>query len=318
VFFHAGFPIPGELGVTLFFVLSGFLITGLLLAEHERTRTVSLRRFYLRRSLRIFPAYYVFLAVAFPALVLLHRPVHPASVATALTYTWNYWAGLTDYKHGPISPIWSLAIEEQFYLLWPVSFLAVVRTGRPMRWLVGFILTIIVIRTVLHLGFGVWRPYLYRAFEGRADALAIGCLLAIALRNGALSRWRPSLTRATWLPILTAALAVISWGGPDTYRVTIGYTIEAALLGVFLVQTMWLSQGPGWRWLNARPIVGIGTLSYSIYLWHRLGFSLAAAIAETTVRAVWPMGLLLGIIFALMSYFLVERPGLQLRDRLAG
>src|SRR5215203_3503971 len=118
-------PVNGGLGVTIFFVLSGFLITWLLLKEEAKWGDVSLRLFYLRRSLRIFPAFYVFWAVIVIGMgVLRHKPVAWPQAISALFYTSNYYQAITGNWQTALFHTWSLAIEEQFYLLWPALFMA--------------------------------------------------------------------------------------------------------------------------------------------------------------------------------------------------
>src|SRR5881628_2466461 len=121
IVYHFGIAaVPGDLGVSAFFVLSGFLITWLLLREHAANGTVSLTRFYTRRVLRIFPAYYAFLALSFAIDHLRHDPWSPALRNSAIVYLINYFNAFNGHPNTSIAHAWSLAIEEQFYLLWPL------------------------------------------------------------------------------------------------------------------------------------------------------------------------------------------------------
>src|SRR5207253_11425408 len=140
--YHLGFArVPGDLGVSAFFVLSGFLITWLLLKEDRATGRVSLSRFYTRRVLRIFPAYYAFLALSFVIDQLRHDPWSPALRNSAIFYAVNYFNAYQGHPNTSIAHAWSLAIEEQFYLLWRLAFLLLRRQGgrATLRVVVGIV-----------------------------------------------------------------------------------------------------------------------------------------------------------------------------------
>ncbi|HET9010483.1 MAG TPA: acyltransferase, partial [Gemmatimonadaceae bacterium] len=129
---HHGYPIagvPADLGVSAFFVLSGFLITRLLMREHEASGTITLREFYARRTLRIFPAYYTFLLVSFVLDHLRGERWGTALGLSAVTYTVNYFNAIHHHPSTSIAHAWSLGVEEQFYLLWPLGFLLLARRG---------------------------------------------------------------------------------------------------------------------------------------------------------------------------------------------
>jgi len=199
--------INGSLGVMMFFVLSGFLITWILLQESERSGTVSLKRFYRRRSLRLFPALIVFTAAAL--LVPLLRGNEPQWVPAlaSMLYISNYFFALHHHGESDFGHTWSLSIEEQFYLLWPVLFLL---GKNNLRRLAGILFAVVgavwLYRAALFLFFGVRTEYLYRAFETRMDHLAVGCLLAVVLHRGYLQRWVNLVCGRSWLPAVTLAL----------------------------------------------------------------------------------------------------------------
>src|SRR5438105_3314001 len=137
VLYHSGFEhVPGGHGVLAFFVISGFLITWLLLQEEARRGAVSLRLFYVRRTLRIFPAFYAFWLLWTGALLLSGRPIHWPQALSALGYVSNYYQAISGDPNTGYSHTWSLAIEEQFYLLWPMSFIALRRRPRAIAILV--------------------------------------------------------------------------------------------------------------------------------------------------------------------------------------
>lgn len=130
VAYHFGFEaVPGDLGVSAFFVLSGFLITWLLLQEYRRTEGISLRRFYLRRTMRIFPAYYLFGMFSIAVDTVRGHSWSSGLIASSVLYVMNYYNAIQGHPSTPVAHAWSLAIEEQFYLLWPILFLTFIRKG---------------------------------------------------------------------------------------------------------------------------------------------------------------------------------------------
>jgi peptidoglycan/LPS O-acetylase OafA/YrhL len=295
----------GNLGVRVFFVLSGFLITTLLLEEHRATGEISLRRFYLRRALRIMPAYYAFLAViAITASVGVVRLSH-GGLLRAGAYVSNYsnvgWA---------LGHTWSLSVEEQFYLLWPG---ALVLLG-VRRAFVGAAVVLVAspaFRVLATHSPPLWPMYWRFAFECVADALATGCLLAYLRPR----LWRSGLYRG-FLSSPLAVLPPIALLVVSTLNVR--HTRFAAVIGVSLVNvcvalvvdwTLRFPSGAVGRLLNWRPIAFVGTLSYSLYLWQQPFLSKGST---------WPVPLSVAAIAcaALLSHFAVERPALRLRARL--
>ncbi|MGH9659582.1 MAG: acyltransferase family protein, partial [Bryobacteraceae bacterium] len=216
--------IPGRMAVLAFYVLSGFLITHLLLEESESTGAVSLSRFYWRRSLRIFPAFYVYWVVGLAVTALLLRRVVWGDAASALFYVSNYYLA-RDGPHEPfVGHTWSLALEEQFYLLWPVVFVKLRGDLRRMaRVLAGVVVATWIYRSLLAL-WGVKSMYLISAFETRMDHLAVGCLLAVAMRLGWVKGRVTGRRRPDWAPAVTAALLAATAGAehalPDVYTYT--------------------------------------------------------------------------------------------------
>src|SRR6266568_5411553 len=160
IVYHFGInAVPGDLGVSAFFVLSGFLITWLLLKEHAASGTVSLRRFYTRRVLRIFPAYYAFLALSFAIDHLRGQAWGPSLGFSSVFYLVNYYNAFNGHPTTSISHAWSLGIEEQFYLLWPLLLLGLLQGGvaRVARALVFLIVVVVAWRCVLLFGLHVDR-----------------------------------------------------------------------------------------------------------------------------------------------------------------
>jgi peptidoglycan/LPS O-acetylase OafA/YrhL len=321
--FHFGFSsIPGPTGVLIFYVLSGFLITWLLLREHGQTGSVSLKGFYIRRALRIFPAFYFYWVAVMALRLALDKPIDWGQAVSSFFYVNNYYQGLAgDHLRSPLSHTWSLAVEEQFYLLWPLGFLLVLRSRRgPALWLPAAIIGVWIYRSILHAGFKVSSVYIYEGFEARADHLLVGCLLAFALRRG----WWTGFWRAccghpalALLPIAGLGLSTLAHQrlGND-YRFLAAFVLDPLLVAVLLAQLIAFSDSPWWSWLNARWLRYLGTISYSTYLWQQ-------PILDPVRRLLdgWPMASQLMVALALIygvatgSYYLIEKPFLRLKER---
>jgi len=321
IVYHAGYArVPGDLGVSIFFVLSGFLITRLLLGEWERTGDVSLRRFYLRRALRIFPAYYAFILLTMAADTVLGARWAPGRVAAAFGYVYNYYNAIHLGRPFDTAHAWSLSVEEQFYLLWPALFILLARRGeRALRLgLLAAIAAVLAWRSWLYLGAGAGQHYVYNALDTRLDNLAVGCFLAVVATSPAAGRVTGVLARYTWAPLVTAALVLVSrktLGG--SWHYSLGFTVDAVLFGLLIAQLLRLHATRAWRWLDHPLLRWLGALSYPMYLWHVWGL---AAAGHLPLPGGLPARLLAGIALtvglAATSYYLLERPILALRERL--
>lgn len=326
----------GRLGVNAFFVLSGFLITWLLIAELRASGGISLKDFYLRRAFRIFPAYYLFLLIVTLIELLQGNQGVLPHLLPASFYLLNYHFGLVSASEPSLQHLWSLALEEQFYLCWPLVFVILARGGldRVTRGLIAIIAAVVIWRCWLWFGVGVSERYIYRALDTRFDAIGTGCLLALLIANDA---FRRSAERVAALPMILPVSVLLLTGSialtlrfPD-YGYSAGFTLDAVLLAFILLQCVAQSDGGWLGWLNSRPLVFIGSISYPMYLYHEIG----AGIADKTFDAIGrtfavldPVtssgvatalaGLLATIMLAWSSWRLVERPMLALRRRLAG
>lgn len=317
---HFGFVmVPGAHGVMIFFVLSGFLITWLLLKENERYGAVSLAAFYKRRTLRIFPAFYVYWLLMIALLVGTGRAVLWPHAWSALFYTSNYYSAIHGDPNNGFSHTWSLAIEEQFYLLWPLVFLMLRGNLRRMTtFLVCLIGAVWVHRAVLCFGFHIDQAYIQDAFDTRLDALMVGCLLAVLLKRRALSSvWRIASAN-TLMPLVTLALLMISvYAGEiyiDRYRDVFGFALEPLLIAVFIVQMIAFSSTRSWGWTGWGAVRFLGRISYSLYLYQQLTmYSARKALAAYPVIIQLAGAILVTIILATISHYVIERPFLKLK-----
>jgi peptidoglycan/LPS O-acetylase OafA/YrhL len=311
----------GFLGVNVFFVLSGFLITTLLL-ERRGAEPHPIRTFYARRALRLLPAVVGLLVAILVYALVIDSGVSRAlgSLPVVLTYTTN-WAALAGVDVSQyIGHLWSLAIEEQFYLVWPLLLFAGFRAGCSRRQLLWLVLGLAVVAaawraSLWDTGHGWLRIYIRT--DAQADSLLIGAALALLPYERMLDAGRAA-TRAglAWLAlagVVAAAEFVQPWSGSLYLG---GFTILAVLAAVLIALVLRPGAGP-YRLLASAPAVALGRLSYSLYLWH---FPVFLVVAQRTadwtpvlrVLVAWPIAF--GA--AVASYRLLERPALHVKARL--
>jgi peptidoglycan/LPS O-acetylase OafA/YrhL len=271
-----GDVVPGGLGVTIFFVLSGFLITTLMRGEFAESGTVSFRAFYLRRFLRLIPPLLVVTCISVAASLIagIGSPFTPGGLASVLLYFSNYFQifhGASSQPPG-LGVTWSLAVEEHYYLLYPPLAVALLRLGRP-----AVSATILAVICALVLGWRCWlmshggsTEYLGIATDTRVDAILIGCVLAM-LRNPWIEPHRSSRGADLTLAGLCIALlvATLLWRS-EFFRFTWRYTLQSTAIAGLLYLAVARAKSWPWRWLNAAPLVYLGTVSYTIYLVHYL------------------------------------------------
>jgi peptidoglycan/LPS O-acetylase OafA/YrhL len=298
-------------GVTAFFVLSGFLITTLLLREHGSTGTVSLRAFYARRTLRIFPAYYACVIASFAIDYVAGQPWPASLTKSAFAYTVNYYNAFNGHPSTSIAHLWSLGVEEQFYLLWPAVFILLASLGlkRLRLALVVLLFAGVGWRSLLFYSGWVGQAYLYNAFDARFDDLAVGCLLATIARSPQAARFATVVGARVWMPLITIGLMTllqVTLSGIP--RHLFGFTLYSLLIGVLLVQLLELSRSWMWRWLDLAPVRFLGTISYPIYLYHAWGLGLGLWLTPLSHTGQFIAGVIFTVIGATGSYFVVERP----------
>ena len=314
---------PGLVGVLLFFVLSGYLITSLLMRESREWNGVNVRDFYIRRVLRLGPALAVFLAVFLVVALTVDVGVtsHRALMGALLgaTYMTDFALGLQKGFTPELAHLWSLAVEEHFYLIWPfaVGWLAGVDKARRLRLVVLAVLGFMLVRMLTVVATAAYPFYVYALPTTWGDALLIGALVAIA-RPPTASRRR--LAPATGLAVTGVGLILLLGGAfwPGMFRAlwTYAYGIPLMSLGAALV-ILGLdgSQPHALTWVfRTRPVVALGVLSYSVYLYN--------STAILLLQHVYGHGylqrsaaLLVAILCAALSYRFVEQPFLRLKER---
>lgn len=324
VLWHAfTWPPGGFLGVHIFFVLSGFLITTLLVQEWDGNGSISLSHFYVRRALRLAPALAVLL-VTYSAIQAARAALDPGALdlSTALRgvlasafYVSNVVQASGLVLGVPVSHLWSLATEEQFYLLWPLLLLGALRLGMSRRavgvLLAGMILLVALQRLELTLA-GAERARLYFAPDTTFDAVLVGCLLGIAFTSG----WLPSAPRPrrAWHGLLllaagfvTAAVLLVDIESRLFYgALLLPFAAAVALLLVAL-----LAGSPLGGVLATPPFVFGGKISYSLYLWHPMVLWFGRKLFGLPPA----LGIVLSVLVATASYYAVERPFLRRKRR---
>ena len=322
VTYHLGFEwLPGGfLGVDLFFVLSGFLITGILLDELKRHGTIAFSGFFARRARRLLPALYLLILVvcAWAAFVAAPNAIGDLRGAglAAVFYVANWFFILTGQSYfsdiqgpSPLEHTWSLAIEEQFYLFWPILLLFLLRRFGPRALAVTTLVLLAASTFLMAVLYNEGDPFVaYFGTFSRMHELLVGCVLAITVKRGltlpAAARW------SAWIPLalIVIMMVTVSDTGAFYYR---GGSLILCVLAAWLILALGAGAPGGGptTMLSWKPIVWIGLISYGIYLWHwplilwlnpvstgLTGISLAIVRISATV------------LIAAASFYLLERP----------
>jgi peptidoglycan/LPS O-acetylase OafA/YrhL len=319
-----GTPLPGGfVGVEVFFVLSGFLITGLLLREHERHGSVSLRAFFARRVLRLYPALVLLCVVALPMAAVAHGyDVRSTGIGllSALAYCFNI---VGQWRHTPsmVGNLWSLSVEEQYYILWaPAAALLLARVGSGRRAgaaLAGLVAGgwLMLVGTVLLFGrhgLGV----VYFQLPGHVTELAAGGLLAWVVFRGVPDRLT-ALLRSDAVVVAAAAALLLALrlesrvDGLEMLVVYPGLALAAAaMIGhVVVAPQSWAS-----RLLSTPVVVWLGRRSYAFYLFHRAVLHLVDEHVSSRAEGAL-LAFVTSVLLAELSWRLVEQPALARKRR---
>jgi peptidoglycan/LPS O-acetylase OafA/YrhL len=322
----------GWTGVDLFFVLSGFLITRIL--RHGRDQPGRLATFWVRRALRIFPLFYLYLAVVwattlFPewrAAAGMERSIAHGTLPAFSLYVGNWFMALhLPFPHDELGPLWSLAVEEQFYFVWP--FVVWSLSGRSLR---RTCMALVALGPVLR--FVVPRIFItsdptwvaYTTTLCRLDTLAMGALLAVLMEGERKSQLVLRAARWVW-PFAFAGIAVLSFE-PIAHHVAdrggalfaaFGYSYLGVCYTVLLARVL---EAPAWlsRLLCFRPIAALGRISYGMYVWQWLAGVVLAWAARPLTRSPWGFAavwICATIAVSAASYRLCEAPLLRLKVR---
>ena len=305
-------------GVNLFFVLSGFLFAWLLDREYQQTASVSLRHYYTRRCLRILPACIVSIVFTIAAKSVLHNPVDFRHALSALFFYANYFNAVHDHPPTGFAHYWSLSVEEQFYLLWPVLFLALRRLGRgtAMGCLIGLAVAVLVWRCIALFLLGFSGAYIYNAFETRFDSLAIGCLFGMMVQYPAVKLKITRLCHTGLEPLVPIGLLYGLCFANNHFHKSVGFTLDSIVDGALILSLIQLGQHRYWKWLNHPWLAGLGVLTYSGYLYHTWGLAIGSKIDFLSSGGQVFVGLVASFVLASVSYYFIERPFQKLRHHL--
>lgn len=317
----------GYFGVEVFFVLSGFLITSLLLQEWERKGSISLRDFYFRRALRLGPALFVYLslltAYAFVFLKRENATQIYAGVLLTMSYVSNWVIALKlNYPTGILAITWSLAVEEQFYLLWPLTLFFLLKKKVSRRWIILVILCglfAIMLQRGLLLKSGASFRRLYYATDSRADGLMLGCLLGCLVSWGLMPKSRLfeiglKLLASVAALLLGYLVLTMKSNNPILFK----GVFTLATIGIALVLSR-LVVWPSSPWiliLKFAPLVWIGRVSYGLYLWHWpvRGFVFGSTTSQPSIGRIIT-AVILSFAITSLSFYLVEKPFLARKKR---
>jgi len=323
---HSNLPqiLLGPTGVTVFFFLSGYLITTLLRVEHERHGRINVGAFYLRRAFRIMPPMYLTLAaaVAISATRVLADDLSTGGVTSSSLFATNYWIIYASRDGLPtgMNALWSLAVEEHYYLLFPLLYIVMLRwlpNRRVQAAVLGGLCVAMLgwrcyLQYVAHAGF----DRIYLATDTRGDSILLGAILAI-VANPAFDYRHRMHSRHYWQCIAIGLILLsIARVLPPGEIQTIGYTIEGIACGaLFTALIRKPDKWPG-RILAWRPIAMLGVVSYSFYLTHRVILMLVAKYAHVGTYPTAACAFALSVVVSYLMYRLVEKPAARVRRRL--
>jgi peptidoglycan/LPS O-acetylase OafA/YrhL len=326
---HAGLDnlIPGGFGVTIFFFLSGYLITTLLRVEHEDTGRINFKRFYLRRVYRIFPPMYIVLAtlVLLGCAGVVKSDMTVAGVTAQLVNFTNYYIILHGPSHlVPLTiPLWSLAIEEHFYFLFPLTLTLLLRRlgYRGVAVTFAMICTAVLLwRCYLVMDLGFTMHYTYMATDTRLDSLLYGCVMGV-WNNPSLDRDCLRINSRGWALLLFLSVVVLLvtflFRSP-VFRETFRYSLQGIALFPLFYCSVRFSSWPIFSWLELKLLRGFGVISYTFYLCHFACLRLAERYIEGSAITRGIGAFALAIAFACVTYFFVERHLGTIRRRLHG
>jgi len=315
-----------DFGVTVFFFLSGYLITTLMRGESERNGFLNVRHFWLRRALRILPPFYLVLSGATLLAVTLYPrgTVAGSTLAAQLLFYANYEGIYGVNREAPgTGVVWSLAVEEHFYLLFPWLYIGMQKLHMPRarqaRLLWGLCASILAWRCFLVLVLHSTSTRIYLATDTRIDAILSGCALAIWSNPVLDEPWgAPKWWKFGLLPLASAVLLSSFLFRGEIFRDTAYFTVQEAALTLIFIAVIRFHRWPVFRILNWGPVVVIGVLSYSLYLVHDV-------ILRASHR-LWPqlhgfqhaaVALAASMIAAAAIYVMIEKPFAKLRRDLS-
>ena len=318
--FH--FIANSPLGVKIFFVISGYLITKLLLKERAKTGSIDIKDFYLRRIFRIFPVFYLYIAVVIIIKVFFVHDIFTnySLVGFASIYLWNYQGLLhttigQDNGYWFFGHFWSLSMEEQFYMLWPIFFLTL-RSISLKKIVIGIIVIMPVIRICTYFLMPNSRGQIGMMLQTGGDSILFGCLGALIENSSDFENKWMKIIRNKYLTSASAIFLfilspILSMRFKGAYDLIFGMSINNVCIMILIFWCIYIPSKFA-NFLNTKPLMHIGILSYSLYIWQQLFL--------TNIYSSWvnrfPQNLLLVFVVATVSYYFIEKPILGIKKRL--
>lgn len=317
--------VPGGFGVTLFFFISGYLITGLLIQELQTTGSIQLFHFYVRRFFRLYPPLLAMIAIGCLLQLWLHCFTDAGNILAACFYFTNYFIA---WVRGTVADcatmfdiLWSLSIEEHFYLVYPLILLLASKSKKtwlPLFCTLVLCLLPLLFRIQLLLSDKVFSHVsgkLYLSTHTRADCILWGCLASVLLFQCRSALYQKILQKK-WILVIAILLLLGSFCIRNIFfRESLRYTMQGASLFVLIPSLAFFPKSQVVRFLQNNNLIFIGKISYSLYLFHWIVLRLANNQA-TVYSLHWQLLFwLLSVLLALGSYYFIERPFMKLRRK---
>ena len=329
---HVGLKfVPGGFGVTVFFFLSGYLITTILRREYDRSNKIDFKKFYMRRALRIWPPFYLvlFLAVAVSFAAGVYTQFvggHLEAFLTQFFHISNYHNIQYGNRYMAFGTevYWSLAVEEHFYLLFPLLFVGLrglkLSASRQAMIFLGICLLVLLWRCLLVFGMGAVYERIFFATDTRLDSILFGCVLAVVGNPAVEQDWQVSdrILKYILLPLGLVLLLLSLVIRADEFRDTFRYTIQGiALFPIFIAAIRFSDWGP-FRILNWNWVRFVGVLSYSLYLVHFVVIkALQATAPGLGMVGIAIVSLILSVVISYAIYRLAEVPAVKIKQKFA-
>jgi len=324
--FHADLPgfSGGFLGVDIFFVLSGFLITTMLVEEYEHYGSVSLRNFYARRVLRLAPALLLLLvSFCLYSWFFLDEATAKSNFIDALIalgYLSNWARAFSLHPPDFLGHTWSLSIEEQFYILWPLMLLSMLALLKKRKALFAATVALSLSSSLLRIALlvaGATVERLYNGLDTRADALMAGCALGLFLTpelagNIAIGRFKKQIFFAALFSSLCLFVLVGYADWHSHYLYSIGFFAVEIFTAVLILEIVTNTKGAFALFLSQRWLVWIGSISYGLYLWHHPLFCIVKSYGYDRFT-ITTVGSLITFLVAALSFYLLEKPVLRFK-----